>query len=76
MDSYTKKDLATSLEISGEIMSTVSRLNKLLEKASDIGLDVLLQKEESSGQRTRKTSITVVKATYRVEFVQDSIKPG
>jgi len=76
MDQHTKKDLAISLELSGEITTTVDRLNKLLVKAADVGLDVLLQKEESNGQRARKTSISVVKATYRVEFVQDSIKPS
>jgi hypothetical protein len=74
MQRETKQNIERGSEIIRELTGNIDRINCLLDEANELGIYVLITKEESNASPP-KITIKINKATYPVEFVeQPSIK--
>lgn len=61
-------------KLSNKLIACVTELNLLLQEANNIGLHVILQKDEIYVKDVPLPKISIKKSTYRIEYI-DAVKP-
>ena len=74
MDKKLKDTIELGEKLSNKLVSCITELNSLLKEANDIGLHVILQKDEIYVKDTPLSKLSIKKSTYRIEYI-DTIKP-
>ena len=76
MDKKLKDTIETAERISRKLSACVAELNSLLKEANEIGLHVIMQKDESYVNEAPLSKISIKKSTYHIEYNKVNDKPG
>lgn len=74
MNKETREEIETSEKITKKLLDAIKNINDLFLQARESGLHVMIQKDEIyDGKRPVLNKITVNKATYGVDFIEQDI---
>lgn len=71
MDKKLKDIIEAGERINHKLSSCIEEINSLLKDANDLGLHVILQKDEVYVNNSPLSKISIKKSTYHVEYTQD-----
>lgn len=75
MNRETREEIETSEKIAKRLMDAIKNVNDLFLQARDAGLYVMIQKDEIyDGKKPVLNRITVNKATYSINFIEQDIQ--